>query len=543
MTNVARFDVLGGSGANFRNVRRVDFAGFRAQAEGFHSLAREAQRTQQTFQRIEENAVRNAMAQRDIDLDLKVQEVREDNRLNPGGFLTSMETYVNTTADELPDNMRNDYLLRAWQKTAAAFIQERRKFMQNQVEMNERESNAFIELHENRLKSYGAPDNDIELDLLEQDQAIYDVFVNAEVEAGLITPSEAELRKQELNEEMQAGYLLDKMQNSDQPLDLLLDVLDGNTDDPVLQDLTPMAKQKALSQGQQLFNAIQQIEQRNERVLTEAVNAQKTTHVDNVYTNPTSPSALDSMETLKRLATTPEERIKLQKLDEFIAEAETARYNTTDAEIEFQVEGKLARGELTQNELDDLHGNGLSNSDFNKYRAKLDNQREGLVSSPTYRLVQERMDSEFPSPRKINFMDEIMYGGRSLAELTAEQKQNEVNERLKTQALIDLKTRILDDKTITSEGDLLEAGNAAIVKLRQEVAQGVKPDTPSKPVVLTRQKQVAMQNPEAVDLSKKYSGNLDQLKRDVKAGKIDRGLAREVYNILKEDEDGPEPKQ
>lgn len=543
MTNVARFDVLGGSGANFRNVRRVDFAGFRAQAEGFHSLAREAQRTQQTFQRIEENAVRNAMAQRDIDLDLKVQEVREDNRLNPGGFLTSMETYVNTTADELPDNMRNDYLLRARQKTAAAFIQERRKFMQNQVEMNERESNAFIELHENRLKSYGAPDNDIELDLLEQDQAIYDVFVNAEVEAGLITPSEAELRKQELNEEMQAGYLLDKMQNSDQPLDLLLDVLDGNTDDPVLQDLTPMAKQKALSQGQQLFNAIQQIEQRNERVLTEAVNAQKTTHVDNVYTNPTSPSALDSMETLKRLATTPEERIKLQKLDEFIAEAETARYNTTDAEIEFQVEGKLARGELTQNELDDLHGNGLSNSDFNKYRAKLDNQREGLVSSPTYRLVQERMDSEFPSPRKINFMDEIMYGGRSLAELTAEQKQNEVNERLKTQALIDLKTRILDDKTITSEGDLLEAGNAAIVKLRQEVAQGVKPDTPSKPVVLTRQKQVAMQNPEAVDLSKKYSGNLDQLKRDVKAGKIDRGLAREVYNILKEDEDGPEPKQ
>jgi hypothetical protein len=538
MADLPRFDVLGGSGANFRNVRTVTPSGNRAEAELFNSVSQDFQVHSARFQRAQDAANKAELARRDIDLDLKAQEIRERNRLNPGGFNEDMENYINATAENVPEEVRGAYMLRARQKTAATFINERQKFVAHQLDLGKRDAEAFIEVQENRLLSYGVPSNEVELQLMQDDQSIYERFLDSEIAAGNLTANEVILKKQSLNEGMQASYALGRMQQEQLPLDFMVKVLKGNTDDPFLKDLSPGAKQKMLSQGQQLFSAQQQLEQRDERIRNEFITAQKTVHVDNIYNNPTSDTAQDSLKLLKSTATSPEERGKIEKLQEFVDNAEAERFQESDPEVVFDVEAALARGELTEDSLSTLHGEGLSNNDFNKYRAKVEQQRDSLIASPTFKLVKERMDAEFPSPKKLSQSELIMsmFSKKAIPGVSTDPEEIaklEQNERLKNQMLLDLKGRILDDKSIGSEDQLLEAANAAIVKMRQEVLQG---STKGGPVVLTRPKQAAMQNTEAVEQSQKYVGKINKLRQDIKSGRIDADLGRAIYNIIKDEE-------
>ena len=530
MVDIPRFDVLGGSGANFRNVQRVDPVGIRAEKELFSAVSRDFQIQSANFAAAQESANKAELAKRDIDIDLKAQELRERNRLNPGGFARDMENYVNATAENVPVEVRPSYLLRARQKTAAAFIQERKSFVSHELEMGRRDAAAFIEVQENRLLSYGSPKNEIELQLMNDDKVIYERFLESEVIAGNISEGEAALRKDNLNTKMQSSYLLSKMQDQDKPLDFLLKVLDGNTDDPLLSALSPDAKQAALSQGQQLFSAKQQIEQRDERLRNEYVAAQKTIHVDQIYTNPTSDTARDSLEVLRTISQTPEERSAVQKLQDFMDNAESEQYTESDPAIVYSVEKLFARGDLNQQDLDTFHGEGISTQDYNKYRARIEAERDSLVSSPTFELLRERMDVEFPSPKKIDPLTALL-GGKDLEESAEDKRRLEHNERLKTQMLLDIKTKILQDQSIVSEKQLLEEGNAALVKMRQEILQSgdTIPTIPSLP------KAAALQNDQAVSLTEKYRGNRKKIHDDLKKGILDEDTARAIYNLLREE--------
>lgn len=541
MAEIPRFDVEGGSGANFRNVSAVRPVGLQAEAQLFDFVSRDFEIHSEQFAQAQAAAEKAQLAERDIALDLKTQEIRERNRLNPNGFARDMDNYILSTADNVPDEIRDAYILRARQKTASAFIQERQNFVTHQLEVGKREAKAFLEIQENRLLSYGAPENEIDLQLINDDRVIYERFLESELNAGNMTPSEVNLRKQSLNDKMQSSYLLGKMQQNDMPLDFLVDVIGGETDDPILQNLSPAAKQEALSQGQQLFSALQQIEQRDERLRQELVDAQKTIHVDTIYQNPTSPTAQDSIKILRSLAATPEERKKVQDLQEFVANAESKRYKESDPSTVFDVESELARGELSQTRLDDLHGNGLSNEDFNKYRNRLESERDSLVSSPTYQLIKERMDEEFPGPKKLSQTELLlsMFGGNDIPGISKD--PNEIarlqrNEKLKTQMLLDIKTQILEQGNINSETQLLEAGNAALVKMRQEVLQGSGGNTKPSPTGNPLPKSAALQDTNAIAQHKKYIGKPDMLRQDIQNGKLDPATGRAIFNLIKEEE-------
>lgn len=567
---------------NFRDIPTVRPTGLQAESAFYGTVAREMDKVSQTFDAIQKEknklAEREALAQikiaekdleqidpaagvvntptqakdkaagavvnatvqgynakLELDLQSNLARIASETAGDPERMRQRMSAYIDQGETSLPAEIAGYYRENATREANSYLQKSTQERMNSDVEEGKATVITLVNTQQEQLQSSGQADSPVAQSTFELRGAKYKVALDNAVNAGYLTPAEAELRVMEVRDSMMESAIVGEIQRAPNKLQFALNVAAGKSG-TYLDQASPKQRLQGLAAAQSLASVEDQIQARKDREIARASEANFVRNQKAVMADPFA----DHSKRLKSMfdnATTIEALGRYEKMKDYLDNAEDELYNKSDRKTLMLFDMRATKGTLRQADLDEAFGNldaskRIGANDYNRLTAQLDRDRESLTESLAFKTLNDRLELEFPVP-KTDGMEGIaanlaakmgMPAPASFA--SAEQKQVwQNNEQLHQEVLLDAREAIRDGR-ITSPEQLTMWGEQRLNQVRTSRGQGgYKRQVDLDPPMVKLAKQKVFANGQTTALYHAYKNNRKAFIRAIKDGKIDMATA------------------
>lgn len=469
--------------------------------------------------------VQGYTAKMEIDLQGNLARIANENAGNPARMREMMNAFIEKGQANLPPQISSYYKENATRE--ANFYLEKTSRDQLNAGVAEAKNNVdtLINTQHDQLEQFGMPDSPVAQSTLELRSAKYRVALDNAVRAGHLTAGEAELRVLEIQDSMMESAIVGEIQRAPNKLDFALKVAAGKSG-TYLDNASPKQRQYALATAQSLASVEDQIEARKERAIAKAKEASFVYYQKQIITDPFG----DHSKTLDRMfktASTVADMERYEKMKGFIDNAEDDLYNKSDRQTMMLFDMRANKGTLRQEDLDDAFANRdpkkrIGQADYRRLTEKLESEREGLTQTLAFKTFVDRLEIEFPAPRKSGLEGFIAaMGGKQPVGVSIPSEDGAAlaaNEKLQNETLLELQEAIRDGR-ITSPEQLTVWGEDRLNKIRASRNQGPYNPEIKEPIVqMARDKVFA--DPALKGLYDAYKTDRVKFLNAVRSGKI-----------------------
>lgn len=573
---------------NLSSVRKFEPAGDRAAAQMWNDVANEMGRVVQTYNEIETNkaldraqnegiiaasqpgydpqelnreavtaadrayrkgATAAYLSQLDMQTDQALTRINAESLDDPEVLRERMSAHIEMVSSQMPPVVAVQFKEAAASQANAYYTNSLSSQASKARTMQKTDVMAGLELSEARLAELGIPDNPQAEQQASLEGAKYKVKLQAAIEAGFLSPNEAALRTQDLQEKLLDSTIYKAVYSSPDRLNFAMKVANGESGTDL--DALPVAKRyRAVTVAQQMINADEAAERlRNEQIRTQ-VNAQMLDISRNVFAAPQSEQAQAQIQKALTIANTPDAVDLAYKLQNYSAAPDAERFRPINGEYQAHLEYRAARGDLRQSDVNSAFGAEQPNSrigadGWQKLTTELGSKPDKLVGSNAWDVFVARLESEFPVPQRSSVGLAALAAKLNLPANSINlidgtdgvgDKQKQENRSLITQVLRDTQQQIAAG-VIDSESSLTNYGTKKLGELRQQYGAGslnpankVKPRGPQQQAAWV----VVGSDENARRMYEKYKDDREGFMRDLNAGKIDRRTANTINRLMKE---------
>lgn len=485
-----------------------------------------------------DSALKSYMARLEMDTQTALSRINVEQSQDPDSMVKSMNAYIDKTATDMPADVAANYKVMSSKTVNSLAIRAFEAKAARERDLAKRDTLALIDIAEERLGSFGIPQSAEDEELMAVEFAKYQSALDGAVESGFLAENETVLRREQLRGRVEDSTIMSAIQQAPNKLEFALAVAEGRSG-TALDEYTPAARQKALASAQSLYSVEEQIESKAKAAQAAARKRFKTNAYKNLYANPESPQNNLVLEALENYATSPDDIVEVQRLRDFLENAQTERFTESNPQHLSYLESLAARGDLTLDELDMSHGSEnknirLATSDYRRLVDEVESNREGLVNTITWESWQERLDLEFPSLEKMSTSEMMLAlvtgnsadpnSGLSGDDLAKRKSFEKAKQALRVEA----KTKIADGD-ISSESDLNEFLGEEYAKMKQRFG------SKSLGEGLTVQPPVLQMLPQDVrDNYPLYLADENKFLSDVASGKLTAEQANVIDKAIKE---------
>ncbi|MBA43612.1 MAG: hypothetical protein CMF62_06375 [Magnetococcales bacterium] len=307
------------------------------------------------------------LAKLDMDTSAKFQELSSKYANQPAGddgLEGAMDQYIQTVVGQTPEGAQPEVEIALRRK--AVVVQSKANTAFQERQRNDHKSTLYASLEHNtqNLERIGVPQSDEDIVEFQTYFAQANESINSLERANLLLPGEAAKERLKLKERLEVNTAKQMLMQDENPILLASQIATKSTGDEYLDNMRPDTVTKLVTFAQQLDTAQQTVENRKRKRDQDIRDVAFVDVSRSVFENPADLKNPEKIEGLLDVAQTQEELNQVMKLKKFMTESGQEKYQNSNPSTLQQVTSKVRTLDMTQEELDSLHGQGLSTSDY-----------------------------------------------------------------------------------------------------------------------------------------------------------------------------------
>lgn len=378
------------------SIPTISFVGAEAAENTMTELARSGYRLAQAGEEMRSAAEQKYMDSLEVDVTTNFAKIQAQHKDDPEGLKKNLGSYIDSVVANIPFAFDKSQMKNAMAKQAARAYATSVAALAGKEQTSARaEAKARNELLEQDIVDMGIPVSEADKELLSQRVAVYKAGIASQIKSGILAPSEGELKFREFEGKMKASMATSYVQQSENPARAFYDVMAGNTPHPELNKLTPAEKQKLLGQAQALTTMQQNVvSMSKEKTLTDNRD-NRNLAMAALLADPTSIATAEgraNLDTIMNKTVSAEDVTEAAHMKDYMDHWGDKRYQQSDPNIYEAVEAAVAQRQISDSQLLQLHGQGLSTEDYVKLKNMKDSTN-ATMDSATFSDVQSQVDS------------------------------------------------------------------------------------------------------------------------------------------------------